>query len=168
MRGHCSITLIFGLQPGFSARTLIGPTLEPGPFHSRILTGFGRARMKRPCSGAGLREPILPCQVRQFRENRVYPKSSSQYVCEGTESEPGVHEEILMGLVQAERAHNECACAIEESQLPETLARLGQPCRKLSMSGLRGWCLASPRRCPAPRSPVNWRWHSRRVAASGQ
>jgi len=71
-----------------------------------------------------------------------------------------------MGLVQAERAHNERACAIEESQLPETLARLGQPCRKLNMSGLRGWCLASPRRCPAPRSPVNWRWHSRRVAAS--
>ena len=67
----------------------------------------------------------------------MYPKSSSQYVCERTESEPGVHEEILMGLVQAERAHNERACAIEESQLPETLARLGQPCRKLSMSGLR-------------------------------
>ena len=35
-------------------------------------------------------------------------------VCERTESEPGVDEEILMGLVQAERARNERACAVKK------------------------------------------------------
>ena len=31
--------------------------------------------------GAGLREPALPGLGRQFRENRVYPKRSSQCAC---------------------------------------------------------------------------------------
>ena len=58
-------------------------------------------------------------------------------VCERTESEPGVHEEISMGLVQAERAHNECACAIKKRA---SFQRRSQNSGNLVVSSVRRDC----------------------------